>query len=143
MGTLKGFASPFGPHLPPPPRSLPPSWTSGPCTFPTTPARCARALALGLARWCTASGGASEASGVGCPSRSPIGGEAGGLPTRLDLEPKADKGFSFRGVPRDGAARGTAEFATTTSASGQKSGHVSVDETPGRQGATRAHTRRM
>jgi hypothetical protein len=29
------------------------------------------------------------------------------------------------------------------SASGQKSGHVSVDEAPGRQGATRAHTRRM
>jgi hypothetical protein len=68
MGTLEGFASPFGP---PPATSSPlasPFGDFGTCTFPTTPARCARALALGLAkplpRWCAA-------------------GEAGGLPTRL------------------------------------------------------------
>jgi hypothetical protein len=50
MGTLGGFASPFGP---------PPATTStlaspfgdfGTCTFPTTPARYARVLALGLAK---------------------------------------------------------------------------------------------
>jgi hypothetical protein len=49
MGTLKGFASPFGP---PPATSAPlasPFGDFGTCTFPTTPARCARALALGLA----------------------------------------------------------------------------------------------
>jgi tRNA threonylcarbamoyl adenosine modification protein YeaZ len=53
----------------------------GTCTFPTTPARYARALAFGLARWCAAGEGAREARGagrVGCPSR-----RAGGLPTRL------------------------------------------------------------
>ena len=50
MGTLRGFASPSG---------LPPAATSplaspfgdfGTCTSPTTPARYARALALGLAK---------------------------------------------------------------------------------------------
>ena len=65
MGTLKGFAPPFGP---PPASSSPlasPFGDFGTCTFPTTPARYARALALGLAkpRWCAAS-------------------KAGGLPTR-------------------------------------------------------------
>jgi hypothetical protein len=63
MGTLKGFAPPFGP----PPASSPlasPFGDFGTCTFPTTPARYARVLALGLARWSAA-------------------GEAGGLPTRL------------------------------------------------------------
>jgi len=58
----------------------------GTYAFPTTPARCARAIALGLARWYAAGEGAREArgvGGVGCPSRSPIGGKAGGLPTRL------------------------------------------------------------
>ena len=50
MGTLKGFASPFGP---PPAASSPlasPFGDFGTCTFPTTPARYARALALGLAK---------------------------------------------------------------------------------------------
>ena len=49
MGTLKGFASPFGP---PPATASPlasPFGDFGTCTFPTTPARCTRALALGLA----------------------------------------------------------------------------------------------
>jgi hypothetical protein len=50
MGTLKGFASPFGP---PPATSSPlasPFGDFGTCTSPTTPARYARALALGLAK---------------------------------------------------------------------------------------------
>jgi len=47
MGTLKGFALPFGPP-PHHPRSLPPSGLRD-LHLPTTPARCARALALGLA----------------------------------------------------------------------------------------------
>ena len=50
MGTLGGFAPPFGP---PPATSSPlafPFGDFGTCTFPTTPARCARALALGLAK---------------------------------------------------------------------------------------------
>ena len=50
MGTLKGFAPPFGP---PPATSSPlasPFGDFGTCTFPTTPARYARALALGLAK---------------------------------------------------------------------------------------------
>jgi 4-amino-4-deoxy-L-arabinose transferase-like glycosyltransferase len=37
MGTLEGFAPPFGPHPPPPPRSLPPSGTSGPAPSPPHP----------------------------------------------------------------------------------------------------------
>ena len=50
MGTLRGFATPFGP---PPATSSPlasPFGDFGTCTFPTTPARYARALALGLAK---------------------------------------------------------------------------------------------
>ena len=77
MGTLKGFASPFGPAPatptplaslglakpfgPPPATPTPlasPFGDFGTCTFPTTPARYARALALGLARWCAAGEGA-------------------------------------------------------------------------------------
>jgi hypothetical protein len=49
MGTLGGFASPFGP---PPATTSPlasPFGDVGTCTRPTTPARYARALALGLA----------------------------------------------------------------------------------------------
>ena len=49
MGTLRGFALPFGP---PPATASPlasPFGDFGTCTFPTTPARFARALALGLA----------------------------------------------------------------------------------------------
>jgi hypothetical protein len=66
MGTLKGFALPFGP---PPATASPlasPFGDFGTCTFPTTPARFARALALGLARWYATRGA----------------GRAGGLPTR-------------------------------------------------------------
>ena len=50
MGTLKGFALPFGP---PPAATSPlasPFGDFGTYTFPTTPARYARALALGLAK---------------------------------------------------------------------------------------------
>ena len=50
MGTLRGFAPPCGP---PPATSSPlasPYGDFGTCTFPTTPARYARALALGLAK---------------------------------------------------------------------------------------------
>jgi len=47
MGTLRGFASPFGPTRPRPPPSLPLRGLRD-RTFPTTPARYARALALGL-----------------------------------------------------------------------------------------------
>ena len=49
MGTLGGFAPPFGP---PPAIASPlasPFGDFGTCTFPTTPARYARTLALGLA----------------------------------------------------------------------------------------------
>jgi hypothetical protein len=49
METLGGFAPPFGP---PPASASPlasPFGDFGTCTFPTTPARYARALALGLA----------------------------------------------------------------------------------------------
>ena len=49
MGARRGFAPPFGP---PPAASSPlasPFGDFGTCTFPTTPARYARALALGLA----------------------------------------------------------------------------------------------
>jgi len=49
MGTLKGFASPFGPPPTAPAPLASPFGDFGTCTFPTTPARCARALALGLA----------------------------------------------------------------------------------------------
>jgi len=49
MGTLKGFALPFGP----PPATASQLASSfgdfGTCTFPTTSARYSRALALGLA----------------------------------------------------------------------------------------------
>ena len=54
MGTLKGFASPFGPPPATPTPLASPFGDFGTCTFPTTPARYARALALGLALWCAA-----------------------------------------------------------------------------------------
>jgi hypothetical protein len=57
----EGSLRPSVPHPPPLPRSLPPSGTSGPAPSPTTPARYARALALGLARWCAAGEGTREA----------------------------------------------------------------------------------
>jgi hypothetical protein len=49
MGTLKGFAPPFGPAPATASPLASPFGDFGTCTFPTTPARCARALALGLA----------------------------------------------------------------------------------------------
>ena len=56
MGTLKGFPCPRPPTRHRPPLASP-FGDFGTCTFPTTPARYARALALGLAkpRWCAAS----------------------------------------------------------------------------------------
>src|ERR1700690_4471924 len=90
MGTLEGFAPPFGS----PPATFSPLASPfgdfGTCTFPTTPARYARALALGLAiplpRWYAASGeGAREARGGGRVAGGPEvpAGGAGGSPARL------------------------------------------------------------
>ena len=59
-GNLKGFATPFGP---PPATSSPlasPFGDFGTCTFPTTPARYARALALGLAKPCALASAGNE-----------------------------------------------------------------------------------
>jgi len=50
METFAGFAPPFVPHLPSPTPLASPFGDFGTCTFPTTPARFARALALGLAK---------------------------------------------------------------------------------------------
>jgi len=53
------------------------------CTFPTTPARYARALALGLARWYAAGEGAREARGAGRVAGRPdvpAGAKAAGSP---------------------------------------------------------------
>jgi hypothetical protein len=126
MGTLKGFALPFGPPRPPHPPRFPlrglrdphlphhtrslrsrprarprqtlrpatrrptplaaPFGDFGTCTCPTSPARSARALALGLARWYAASNeGAREARGVGAGGVGPDvpAGGARRLPTRL------------------------------------------------------------
>ena len=49
MGTLRGFAPPFGPTPASPHPARFPFGDFGTCTFPTTPARYAPALALGLA----------------------------------------------------------------------------------------------
>ena len=49
MGTLGGFAWPIGPPLATASARASPFGDFGTCTFPTTPARYARALALGLA----------------------------------------------------------------------------------------------
>ena len=83
MGARRGFAPPFGP---PPAASSPlasPFGDFGTCTFPTTPARYARALALGLAN--PSRDGAPRAAlarpsakarwvgRVGGPSRRPAG----------------------------------------------------------------------
>jgi hypothetical protein len=101
MGTLRGFATPFGP---PPATSSPlasPFGDFGTCTFPTTPARYARALALGLAKpsGALAPGLAAAAAaanpwakpafayaimGTGPHTRHLVPARfAGGLPTRL------------------------------------------------------------
>ena len=50
MGILKGFRSALGTCHPPCHPFASPSGDFGTYTFPTTPARCARALALGLAK---------------------------------------------------------------------------------------------
>jgi hypothetical protein len=51
MGTLGGSPNPSAPHPPPHPTPLAsPFGDFGTRTFPTTPARYARALALGLAK---------------------------------------------------------------------------------------------
>ena len=68
MGTLKGFASPFGP----PPATSSPLASLGlaiPSRVGAPPAR-ARAKRAGMAGW-------------RADPKSPLGGEAGGLPTRL------------------------------------------------------------
>ena len=70
--TASPLASPFG------------DFGTGTCHTP--PARYARALALGLARWCAASDeGARSAGRAGWAvgPEVPVGG-AGGLPTRLE-----------------------------------------------------------
>jgi hypothetical protein len=76
MGTLKGFALLFGSPPAHHPTLASPFGDFGTCTFPTTPARYARALALGLAkpamvrraqRWRRG----RAKGGVGCLSRSP------------------------------------------------------------------------
>ena len=67
MGTLKGFAPPFGPHPPPPPRSLPPSGTSGPAPSPPHP------LAT-LAPSCSASPTPSAPPAHPHPARFPLRG---------------------------------------------------------------------
>jgi hypothetical protein len=50
LGTLRGFAPPFGPPPATATSLVSPFGDFGTCTFPTTPARYARALALGLAK---------------------------------------------------------------------------------------------
>jgi hypothetical protein len=65
MGTLKGFASPFGPPPATPTPLASPFGDFGTCTFPTTPARYARALALGLAK--PSRDGAPPAKPAGSP----------------------------------------------------------------------------
>ena len=84
MGTLGGFA--LGTRQPalPPPRFARPRQTLASYGGLVR----SRSQAPGppsLPRWSAAGEGAREArgvGGVGCPSRSPIVGEAGGLPTR-------------------------------------------------------------
>ena len=91
MGTLKGFALPFGPTRPPPPRSLPPAGTSGPAPSPPPPLAAlapSRSASPPLPRWCAAGEGAREARGAGRVAgrpEVPAGGRAGGLPTRVHL----------------------------------------------------------
>jgi len=72
MGTLKGFVPPFGPPRPPPPRSL-----RSASPNPRAMVRRRR----GRAR--SARGGQGRAVGP----EVPVGGKAGGLPTRLTWEP--------------------------------------------------------
>jgi hypothetical protein len=93
------------PFCPPPATSSPlafPFGDFGTCTFPTTPARYARALALALARWCAAGQGARKARGEGRVAgrpEVPEGGKAGGLPTRLSGNPGRVPGPSRDGAP--------------------------------------------
>jgi len=70
MGTLGGFAPPFGPTPATPTPLASPFGDFGTCTFPTTPARYARALALGLAKPCD---GTPPAQPAGSPRDSTAG----------------------------------------------------------------------
>jgi hypothetical protein len=65
MGTLKGFAPPFGPPPATPTPLASPFGDFGTYTFPTTPARFARARPLGLAS--PSRGGAWRAELAGSP----------------------------------------------------------------------------
>jgi len=79
MGTLGGFAPPFGPTPASPTPLASPFGDFGTCTFPTTPARSARALALGLANP-SRDGRARSARGAGV-------GRVGPSPRRGALAP--------------------------------------------------------
>jgi hypothetical protein len=87
MGTLKGFAPPFGP----PPATFSPLALLGlAMPFGPAPATPTPLASLGLARWCAAGDeGAREARGAGrvvVGPEAPAGG-AGGLPTRNYFAP--------------------------------------------------------
>ena len=83
MGTLGGFAPPFGP----PPATFSPLALLGlAMPFGPAPATPTPLASLGLARWCAAGDeGAREARGAGRAAGGPEvpAGGAGGLPTRL------------------------------------------------------------
>jgi len=90
MGTLRGFASPFGP---PPAASSPlasPFGDFGTCTFPTAPARYARALALGLAKPCALAPGLAVAAAAASPWAKPAFADA------IQLAPEANVGHRHR-----------------------------------------------
>ena len=86
MGTLGGFAPPFGPP-PAAPASLASLGLAKP--FGPPPATTTPLAPLGLARWCAAGEGARSARGGqgGLSVPKPLRGGAGGLPTRLTWEP--------------------------------------------------------
>jgi hypothetical protein len=65
MGTLKGFAPPFGPPPATPTPLASPFGDVGTCTVPPTPARYACALAFGLAN--PSRNGPSRAEPAGSP----------------------------------------------------------------------------
>jgi hypothetical protein len=88
MGTLGGFAAPFGP----PPAAVSPLASPcgdfGTCTFPTTPARYARALALGLAN--PSRDGAPPSEPAGSP-RDRTEGLGGGRAGEQELDAILDR----------------------------------------------------
>jgi hypothetical protein len=76
---------PFGPHLPPPPPLASPFGDFGTCTLPTTPARYARALALGLAKPSRAlAPGLASAAAAASPWAKPAFANAVRLPWDRD-----------------------------------------------------------